>query len=73
MESFFITGMFRSGTTLISRMFQSLPEIACASDPYVPLFKEFRNVSDKIENLKWFLQDLELPHDDYYYYDSNGE
>jgi hypothetical protein len=69
MNSFFITGMFRSGTTLISRMFQSHPEIACASDPYAPLFKEFRNqyISN---NLKDFVLDLESPHDDYYYYDS---
>jgi len=68
MNSFFITGMFRSGTTLISRMFQSHPEIACASDPYAPLFKEFRN--QHVSNLKDFVLESESPHDDYYYYDS---
>jgi len=60
--------MFRSGTTLVSRMFHSHPEIACASDPYAPLFKMFRNqFSVKSENLP---VNFESPHDDYYYYDS---
>jgi len=71
MNSFFITGMFRSGTTLISRMFQSHPEIACASDPYAPLFKEFRNqYAASLHNLKDFALESESPHDDYYYYNS---
>ncbi len=72
MNSFFITGMFRSGTTLISRMFQSHPEIACASDPYAPLFKEFRNQHASNNNLKDFVIESESPHDDYYYYDSKA-
>ena len=52
MKTFFITGMFRSGTTLVSRMFHSHPEIACASDPFAPVFKMFRNqFSIQSENL----------------------
>ncbi|GBE29811.1 sulfotransferase domain protein [bacterium BMS3Bbin04] len=40
---FFISGMFRSGTSLLARMLNAHPELAVASDPYAPLFKAFRN------------------------------
>jgi hypothetical protein len=39
----FVTGMFRSGTTLIARMLDAHPEISFASDPYRPLFNDFRD------------------------------
>jgi hypothetical protein len=42
MDYVFITGMFRSGTTLLARMFNAHSRIACASDPMRPLFNSFR-------------------------------
>jgi len=39
----FVTGMFRSGTTLLARMLHTHDEIACASDPYRPFFNCFRD------------------------------
>ena len=45
---FIVTGMFRSGTTYLTRLLDSNPAIACASDPIFPLFKTIRNcVEDK--------------------------
>lgn len=38
----FVSGMFRSGTTMIARMLNTHPSIACASDPMRPLFNSFR-------------------------------
>ncbi len=43
MKFFYIGGMFRSGTTLLARMLNSHPNIVCASDPCLPLFKYFRS------------------------------
>ena len=42
-KRFFITGMFRSGTTLLARMLNTHDQIVCASDPYRPLFNLFRD------------------------------
>ena len=42
MDYTFITGMFRSGTTLLARMLNTHSRIACASDPMRPLFNSFR-------------------------------
>lgn len=39
----FVTGMFRSGTTLLARMLHTHDDIACASDPYRPFFNCFRD------------------------------
>lgn len=39
----FISGMFRSGTTLFARMLQTHDNIACASDPFRPFFNCFRD------------------------------
>ena len=39
----FISGMFRSGTTLVARMLASHSEVVCASDPFLPLYKHIRN------------------------------
>ncbi|MTI84033.1 MAG: sulfotransferase [Firmicutes bacterium] len=38
-----ITGIIRSGTTLISRAIDAHPQIAIAPDPYFGYFREFRN------------------------------
>ena len=35
--------MFRSGTTLLARMLHANPKIVCASDPFAPIFKSYRN------------------------------
>ena len=43
MNKYFISGMFRSGTTMIARMLHANPNIVCASDPFAPIFKSFRN------------------------------
>lgn len=42
MTPFFVSGMFRSGTTLLARLLNSHPEVVCGSDPVRPLFNSFR-------------------------------
>lgn len=37
-----VTGMFRSGTTLLARMLHAHPDIAFASDPYRPMYNSLR-------------------------------
>ena len=62
-----VSGMFRSGTTLLSTMLNAHPNICCASDPYLPIFKLFR---DKIAvSNKQSFSSLEAggPLDDYYF------
>ena len=61
----FVTGMFRSGTTLIARMLASHPAIAFANDPYAPLFKALRNAVAARETCEAF--DSDAPLDDYYF------
>ncbi|MBP7744779.1 MAG: sulfotransferase [Phycisphaerae bacterium] len=39
-----VTGMFRSGTTLLARMLNAHPDIALASDPFLPFLKYLRTV-----------------------------
>jgi len=43
MNRLFVSGMFRSGTTLMARMLHTHRDIACASDPYRPFFNCFRD------------------------------
>ena len=40
----FVTGMFRSGTTLLARSLGAHPKIISASDPYFEFFKHIRNI-----------------------------
>jgi len=61
----FITGMFRSGTTLLSRIIQAHPDCCCANDPLLPFFKEIRNVVAKDNDVQLLRQDE--PISDYYY------
>ena len=42
-SQFLVSGMFRSGTTMLARMLHSNPAIVCASDPFAPIFKSYRN------------------------------
>ena len=42
MNTIFICGMFRSGTTLLARMVNAHPAICGSSDPMRPLFNSFR-------------------------------
>lgn len=42
-EMLFVTGMVRSGTTVISRAVDAHPEIVCALDPCMGVFKAFNN------------------------------
>jgi hypothetical protein len=56
-----VTGMFRSGTTLVARMLNTHSEISLASDPLFEFFKAFRNelfIQNNIENI-----DLDAPLD----------
>lgn len=61
---FLVTGMFRSGTTLLARLLHANKNIICASDPYAPVFKAYRNHygSQLIPNF-----DGESPLHDYYF------
>lgn len=60
----FVTGMFRSGTTLLARMLNMHPQIAFASDTYQPTLKAFRNaVADELSDE----HDPRAPFDDYYF------
>ena len=64
MQKFFVSGMFRSGTTLIARVLNSNEHITCASDPFAPLFKSFRNAILSDEDVEF---DPRSPLDDYYF------
>lgn len=45
MKSLFVTGMFRSGTTLLAKMMDAHREVAFASDPYRPFFNHLRDAA----------------------------
>ena len=63
----FVTGMFRSGTTLLARMLATHSRVAFASDPFAPLFKELRNaVAERLFGASNV--DADAPLDDYYFY-----
>ena len=64
MTHLFVTGMFRSGTTLLAKMLDAHGEICCANDPYLPLFKEFRNEIEAQDKTPGYLN---RPLDDYYF------
>jgi len=65
MKSFlFISGMFRSGTTLLGRLLNAHREIGIATDPYLYFFKSFRNKIAKIHKIK---VDPDEPLNDYYF------
>ncbi|MEK7790754.1 MAG: sulfotransferase, partial [Deltaproteobacteria bacterium] len=59
-----ITGMFRSGTTLLSTMLNAHPDICSSSDSFQPILKEFRN---EIARSLSYEIDPNTPFDDYYF------
>jgi len=63
--------MFRSGTTLLARMLNSHKNITLASDPFSPIFKEFRNEIIKKKQNNIF--DTNAPLDDYYFNQSQND
>lgn len=68
MKRIFVSGMFRSGTTLISRLLNANKNITCISDPYAPLFKFIRNKSASQIKKKI---DFYSPLSDYYFNQNN--
>ncbi len=44
MNYLWVTGMFRSGTTLLAKMLDAHPKIAFTSDPYRPYFNDLRDM-----------------------------
>lgn len=66
----FVTGMFRSGTTLLARMLDVHPQIASASDPLRPMFNCFQQTLGNVrteETTDWF-----APLSDYFMDDSGA-
>ena len=63
----FVTGMFRSGTTLLGTMLNAHPQIDFSLDPYLPIFKEVRN---QVAARLFPEQEIDptAPLDDYYFY-----
>ena len=66
----FASGTARGGTNLMTMMLSVHPQISLSQDPYIPLFRSFRNAvvaaSGDSEVLDRF--DPEGPLDEYYYY-----
>jgi hypothetical protein len=60
----FVTGMFRTGTTLLGRLLNSHREISIATDPYKAFFKTFRNEIAQINNID---VKPDSPFNDYYF------
>lgn len=66
MNNLFVTGMFRSGTTLTGRAIHAHKDIALASDGLFPLFKSLRNAIAAGTG-PTFQNDFEAPLKDYYF------
>lgn len=62
--NFLVTGMFRSGTTLLARMLHANRHIICASDPFAPVFKAYRNYFGRRLRSDF---DVDSPLHDYYF------
>ena len=64
MRPYLVVGMFRSGTTLLARMLHANRHVVCASDPYAPVFKAYRNHFGALRIPNF---DGDSPLHDYYY------
>lgn len=64
----FTFGTSRGGTTFFARILSVNPEIKVASDPFLPLFRAFRNevIIPKVDSL----YDIRQPLEDYYFSES---
>lgn len=64
----FTFGTSRGGTTFFARILSVNPEIKVASDPFLPLFRAFRNevIVQKVDSL----YDIRQPLEDYYFSES---
>ncbi len=62
----FVTGMFRSGTTLLTRVLDAHANITVGADLFLPLFKAFRNAVQQDLNPAHSLED-DAPLDDYHF------
>jgi len=69
-EYLFITGVARSGSTLVARMLDALPEAAVASDPFFPLFRGLR---DALVQAAGLTLPSSAPMQDYYFTDARIE
>jgi hypothetical protein len=61
---FLVTGMFRSGTTFCARVLNANRHIICASDPFAPVFKAYRNTFGQAVQSRF---DKASPLHDYYF------
>ena len=71
-KNLYIAGMFRSGTTLVARMLANHKNIACASDAYLPIYKEIRNKVRKNMSSNYHQDRDDDPFHDYYFDHENN-
>ena len=62
-----VSGMFRSGTTLLGTMLNAHPEVGFSLDPFLPLFKSFRSAISRRVGVD-IGSGAMSPLDDYYFY-----
>ena len=69
-----ISGMFRSGTTLLSAMLNAHPNACSSADSYQPVLKEFRNAvaRDVYRSFRREWKDPQAPLGDYYFDESEN-
>ena len=67
----FASGTARGGTNLMTMMLSVHPQISLSQDPYIPLFRSFRNAIVSASADAGLLEgfDPEGPLDEYYYFD----
>ena len=65
----FTSGTARGGTNLLAQILSVNKDVALASDPYLPLFRQFRNAAVRLSNDTEVREalDPDAPIDDYYF------